>query len=241
MGAIANTAHRDQSLDEIRSILHPIEELIQCETIDASTLVYRSWCSHGGAATLVRNAQHLVAVIETGPHVGDGPDAKTLKYVGDVVLETLQRWLSFKRRPPASSSSKSRFAWPSSWQSTEVDPDPWDDCEDLAAEDLLEWLVDACSPEYLPPLQRVDWGAAMQPLTNELESTLVAAELPVPACQCGHCLECLLRPYIVGDFPVVNGPCKCFSTIEPEQRNVECTDVETTLVPCHDTWKGAVF
>jgi hypothetical protein len=74
-------------------------------------------------------------------------DSESMNEVVEVIFSSLHRWLSWKSlaRLPKSHSSRSARSVPhtdeTDWRCY-LSGDPWDDCDELAAEDLMSWLVE---------------------------------------------------------------------------------------------------
>lgn len=129
--------------ESIRGLLRSVEDFRMLEILQGPEKA-------GDArrtASVIRNAQHLVDSIDvlqqswhcsTEHHL----DIETTEDILEAVWHALHRWLSRKQLP-----LKLRSSEPCTMTGERVDlelmADPWADCDELAAEDLLEWLADA--------------------------------------------------------------------------------------------------
>merc|ERR1711924_456166 len=134
-----------QLLDSVSGLLACIEDFRMSEVLQGPA---EELCS-SGAAAVIHNAQHLVATVELWHQRGDGPDEETTQELVETVFNALHRWLSWKsvaqlpKRTASSSSSISRNVGATAREFDLLHGGPWDDCDELAAEDLLEWLAEA--------------------------------------------------------------------------------------------------
>jgi hypothetical protein len=145
----------DVLFDSISSLATSIEEHRVSELLRDPKGAARS---AAGAAALVQNAETLVGLVKAWnseiqcgkAKVGDN---HVTSEVVEVIFSSLHRWLSWKslaaRLPKsqlARSSSKTSFGVSKQHIDVEdsyLDGDPWQDSDDLAAEDLMMWLVEA--------------------------------------------------------------------------------------------------
>jgi len=141
-------------LDSVHALLSSIEDFRMSEVLQESNKDAVLW-SLSGTGSVIHNAQHLVAAIELWQQRADGPDNETIEELIEMTFNALHRWLSWKsfaqlpKRNAHSSASSLKRAGAISPTSAEdaledlFHGDPWEDCDELAAEDLLEWLADA--------------------------------------------------------------------------------------------------
>lgn len=135
-----------QLLDSVHALLGSIEDFRMSEISHETATV----ASLSGTAAVIHNAQHLVAIVELWQlqHLED-VDAQTIEELVETVFNALHRWLSWKsfvqlpkpRKSSSASSVKSRSCAEDTLE-TLLSGDPWEDCDELAAEDLLAWLAD---------------------------------------------------------------------------------------------------
>jgi hypothetical protein len=116
--------------------------------------------SAAGAMTLTQNARLLVDIVKSwNTQIQPGEmkafDSDVTNEVIEAIFSLLHRWLSWKslaaRLPKSHSSQSSRTKSDADKQharekedwSSYLAGDPWVDADDLAAEDLMAWLVDS--------------------------------------------------------------------------------------------------
>jgi len=141
-------------LDSVHALLSSIEDFRMSEVLQESNKDAVLW-SLSGTGSVIHNAQHLVAAIELWQQRADGPDNETIEELIEMTFNALHRWLSWKSfaqlpqcnaHSSASSLKRAGAISPTSAEDALEDlfhGDPWEDCDELAAEDLLEWMADA--------------------------------------------------------------------------------------------------
>lgn len=124
-------------LESVHSLLSSIEDFRMSEVVHEP----EKHPPLSGTAAVLHNAQHLVAVIELWHQRDDGPAHEILEDIVEAVFNALHRWLSWK----SASQLQHRGRWVSSETTipAAVLADPWSESDDIAAEDLLDWLADA--------------------------------------------------------------------------------------------------
>jgi len=124
-------------LESVHSLLSSIEDFRMSEVVHEP----EKHSSLSGTAAVLHNAQHLVAVIELWNQRDDGPAHEMLEDLVEAVFNALHRWLSWK----SASQLQHRARWmsPETTIPAAVVADSWSESDDIAAEDLLDWLADA--------------------------------------------------------------------------------------------------
>lgn len=137
--------------DSISSLAVSIEEHRVSELLRDPKGAARS---AAGAAALLQNAETLVGLVKAwNVEIQSGKskvaDSQVTSEVVEVIFSSLHRWLSWKslaarlpKSQPARSSSSTTKQHVDAKDSY-FDGDPWGDSDDLAAEDLMMWLVEA--------------------------------------------------------------------------------------------------
>jgi hypothetical protein len=145
----------DYLLDSIGGLVTSIEEFRISEMLRDPTGSVRSAAA---ASTLTQNATQLVGVVKSwNSKVRSSKmksDCQVTNDVVEVVFSSLHRWLnckslaarkSIRSSKPSSNTSKQQVN-EKEWSSY-LSSDPWEDCDDLIAEDLTAWLAEGCREE----------------------------------------------------------------------------------------------
>jgi len=140
-------------LESAHSMLESIESFRMSEilfTTPSHITLDPSW-------RVIHNAQHLIGVVERWEQRGGGPDGEAMDELVEMVFNALHRWFSWKtfaqlpkRSPPSSAmslpkeSERGSCATDAEGRAKDLlQGDPWQDADDLAAEDLLEYMADS--------------------------------------------------------------------------------------------------
>jgi hypothetical protein len=181
----------DFLLDSIGGLVASIEEFRVSELLRDPAGAVRSAAA---ADTLTQNATQLVGIVKSWNSKVQSSKMKTdcqvTNDVVEAVFSSLHRWLNCKSLAARKSIRSSKPSSRSSVQqvnekewSSYLSSDPWEDCDDLVAEDLTAWLVEGCREEAPVRTDKSGSAMALKPVTlltprhsTETVSTIAPSE-----------------------------------------------------------------